>query len=351
MPPMLLCSLILSHSSQLAHHPLQGNATCNWTALLCRAQPFFLTLRVFINPWLRSRHVRYPIMSLWSQWGHSYVNIHGFLASVCCPSCTHTSHSRCFAKESLSLLHHPAPQALPNCTSCFHFSSEFKPHFKQLVMEGVGTRQRERWDAGTPADVAYRLHRISVVNGTLRRVTVIYLLLAPDGSRGGFNRSLTGLVSSWVFWRTQISHLSVTLLLKVPLSRGFPWSGISVCRLMKIQFALVKRTGQWGRLFFLKRWEISLCLSLYRRKQKSPLSPSAAQWFSKHHNPTDAEPPVTSVRLTCVKCCCLWCPAQIFCSFENSTRRDAIHHLWGCDSDIFARSTLWSVPQISQWAR
>lgn len=173
------------------------------------------------------------------------------------------------------------PSGCPPSTSELHLMFSFlfrvKPHFKQLVMEGVGTRQRERWDAGTPADVAYQLHRIPEVNGTLRRVTVIYLLLAPDGSRGGFNRSLTGLVSSWVFWRTQISNLSVTLLLKVPLSRGFPWSGISVCRLMKIQFALVKRTGQWGGFFFLKEMRNKSLPELIQEKaEKSSVSKSSS---------------------------------------------------------------------------
>lgn len=113
----------------------------------------------------------------------------------------------CFERESLSLLHHTVPKAFTNCTSCFNLSSGFEPRFKQFVMEGVDTRQR--WDASMPADRAGQLHRISVVSSTLRRVTVIYLLLARDGSRGGFNRFLRNPVLYWNLRRTQMpSHIS-----------------------------------------------------------------------------------------------------------------------------------------------
>lgn len=66
------------------------------------------------------------------------MDVHGFLASVCCLCCMHMNHWRLILeRESLSLLHHAVSQAHHNCASYFHFSSELEPHFKQLVMEGA----------------------------------------------------------------------------------------------------------------------------------------------------------------------------------------------------------------------
>lgn len=126
MPPMLLCPLIFTHSLQLAHHPLQGNSTCNWTALLYRAQPFFLLFRVCVDPWLHSRHGSYPAMPLWSQLCNC-----AWISSFCLFPMLHAYKS---LEMDTSLwkgkFEPPASylmlvsQALPNRTSCFHFSSE-----------------------------------------------------------------------------------------------------------------------------------------------------------------------------------------------------------------------------------
>lgn len=193
--------LILAHSSQLAHHLSQDNTKHNWTALLCRAQPFFLTSRVFINLLLHYRRVSYPDRSLWFQWGYNCADVHGFLASVCCPCIWITGAGYLVVlvwKGKFKSLHHTVSQARHNCTSYFHFSSELEPHFRQLVMEGARL-SRARWEAA----VAAHPRRLSAASGTLGTVTVIYLLLAPDGSRGGLNRALTRPVPSCVFWSTQ----------------------------------------------------------------------------------------------------------------------------------------------------
>lgn len=81
--------------------------------------------------------VSYPVISLWSQWSHSSVNVRGFLSSFCLLPMLHAYKSLeidtwlyCLERASLSFFHHTVPSVLPNCTLGFHSASEFKPQFK-----------------------------------------------------------------------------------------------------------------------------------------------------------------------------------------------------------------------------
>lgn len=208
-------------------------------------------------------------------------------------------------------------------------------------MEGAGTRQIERWDASTPADVGDQLHRISVVSDTLQGSTVIYLLLAPDGSKGGFNKSLSqggsflslleGLNTKSIGNTSTESTLKQRVFCDLESQFAASW-----------KFSLLWwKEQQDNEEAFLKRDEkqVSACVIQEKSKKvlclQERLRDSLSATSLPMHNPQ-----LLLSDLLVWNSVTFGILPKYFVPLKTVLSWDAIHRLWGCDSGIFAQGTL-----------